>query len=191
MKLVLATHNQGKIKELTAALAPYYADITSAAALNLPEPEETGTTLQENALLKAKAVASAMPDCAVLADDSGIAINNLPQWDAVYTKNYVKKHGGYAVTTTHILQQLGNKSPAVHYQSFILLLMPNGMHYSGYGTFDGELIDVAQGVGENGFGFDPYFYVPHYKRTVAQLTVEEKNAVSHRGIALKKLLEQL
>jgi len=190
MRLILATHNPGKIKELKEALAPYFTDIISAAELGLTEPEETGKTLEENALIKACAIANEF-DAAVLADDSGLGIINLPSWNPVYTKDYATKHGDYDTSTQIILNDLAGKPADVYYECCIVFLQPNTEPLVCRGRVDGTLVYPAHVARGSSFGYDPYFLLPDRNCTVSELEVGEKNAISHRGQAMKELINLL
>ena len=151
--------------------------------------EETGTTFEENSLLKAKAVmeASGLP---AIADDSGLSVDALNGAPGVYSARYggegLDDVGRYRLLLENMKGQLDRKCKFV---SVITLCMPNGDIISARGECPGTLAYAPQG--ENGFGYDPIFFVPEKKKTFAQLSPEEKNAISHRGNALKLFQQKL
>lgn len=191
MKFVLASQNVGKLAELQDILQGQTIEVClqSQVGVNL-SPEEDGTTFAENALIKAKAVseASGLP---AIADDSGLCVDSLGGGPGVYSARY----GGDGLTDQGRYQLLlknmqGQGNRACRFVSAICCYFPDGTTLTAEGTCEGKLAFAP--VGEGGFGYDPIFFLPEYKRTMAELTSEEKNAISHRGKALEvlsKLLE--
>lgn len=183
MKIVLASHNQGKVKEMGAILAKYGVELVLQSELGVNiEVEETGVTFRENALLKAHAVAKAtgMP---AIADDSGLMVDALNGAPGVYTARY----GGEGLTDEQryrlLLSSLsGQTNRAAHFYSCIACVFPTGEVLTAQGVCDGTIAFAP--MGQDGFGYDPVFFVPELRKTFAQMTAEEKNTISHRAKAL-------
>lgn len=191
--IVLATHNKGKIREFESVLAPlgYKAVPVGDVVKGIEEPEETGTTFMENARIKAAYYmkASGLP---CLADDSGIVADALDGRPGVYSARYAGPECDDEKNNSKLIADLSVFPPeerTVHYVCDLVLLWPDGREIEATGTCDGILIDHYEG--ENGFGYDPLFYVPSKGKTMAQLTMDEKNEISHRGKALEKLVEAM
>ncbi len=192
-QVVLASNNPGKLKEITRILADTDITLVAQAELNIPEVEETGKSFVENALIKARhaSIISGLP---AIADDSGIEVDILNGEPGIYSARYA----GQGATDEENLQLLidniiksGMDKPVARYQCVIVYLRHGNdpMPLIAEGTWEGYL--VTEPVGENGFGYDPVFYVPDYQCTSAQLDPDEKNRISHRGLALNKLAEKL
>lgn len=183
MKIVLASHNQGKVKEMGAILAKYGVELVLQSELGVNiEVEETGVTFRENALLKAHAVAKAtgMP---AIADDSGLMVDALNGAPGVYTARY----GGEGLTDEQryrlLLSSLsGQTNRVAHFYSCIACVFPTGEVLTAQGVCDGTIAFAP--MGQDGFGYDPVFFVPELRKTFAQMTAEEKNTISHRAKAL-------
>lgn len=190
MKLVLASKNAHKLVEMKDILSQLGVEVVleSEAGVDV-DVEETGATFEENAYLKAHAVmeASGLP---AIADDSGLAVDALGGAPGVYSARYggeeLDDAGRYRLLLENMRGQLDRRCKFV---SVITLCMPNGDVISARGECPGTLAYAPQG--ENGFGYDPVFFVPEKKKTFAQLTAEEKNAISHRGNALKLFQQKL
>ena len=184
MKYVLASHNPGKIREMSAILSKYGVEVVSPRELGITvDVEETGTTFAENAMLKAKAIcaASGLP---AIADDSGLCVDALNGAPGVYSARY----GGGDLDDTGryklLLENMRGQMPrTARFVSVITCCFPNGDVISARGECPGTIAFAP--MGEGGFGYDPVFFVPSLKKTFAQLTAEEKNAISHRGKALE------
>ncbi|HIY06840.1 MAG TPA: XTP/dITP diphosphatase [Candidatus Evtepia faecigallinarum] len=183
MKVVLASHNKKKMVEMQAILSRMGVEVISQADVGLDlEPEETGTTFEENARIKARAVmeAAGLP---AIADDSGLMVDALNGEPGVYSARY----GGEGLDDTGRWQLLlknmaGEENRACKFVSVICCTFPDGTEVMARGECPGVL---AQGpAGEGGFGYDPIFYLPQLGKTMAQLTPEEKNKISHRARAL-------
>ena len=183
MKVVLASHNKKKMVEMRAILSRMGVEVISQAEVGLDlEPEETGTTFEENARIKAKAVmeASGLP---AIADDSGLMVDALGGEPGVYSARY----GGEGLDDTGRWQLLlknmaGQTNRGCKVVSVICCAFPDGTELMARGECPGVL---AQGPsGDGGFGYDPVFYLPQLGKTMAQLTPEEKNQISHRAQAL-------
>lgn len=184
MKLVLASQNKKKLVEMNDILSGLGIEVCSQAeaGVNL-EPEETGTTFEENSLIKARAVmeASGLP---AIADDSGVCCDALNGAPGVYSARYggpeLDDAGRYRLLLANMQ---GAKTRAAHFTSAIACVFPNGDVIEAQGECPGTIAFAPQGDG--GFGYDPVFFLPQLRKTYAQLTPEEKAAVSHRGKALE------
>ena len=190
MKVVLASKNQHKLVEMRDILSAQGVEVVLEPEAGVDvDVEETGATFEENAYLKAHAVmeASGLP---AIADDSGLAVDALGGAPGVYSARYggeeLDDAGRYRLLLENMRGQLDRRCKFV---SVITLCMPNGDVISARGECPGTLAYAPQG--ENGFGYDPVFFVPEKKKTFAQLTAEEKNAISHRGNALKLFQQKL
>ena len=184
MKLVLASQNKKKIKEMNDILSLLGVEVMSQAEAGVNvDVEETGTTFEENSLLKAKAVmeASGLP---AIADDSGLCVDYLQGAPGVYSARYggegLDDAGRYQLLLQNMRGQLDRSAKFV---SVITCCFPNGDVITARGECPGTIAFAP--MGEGGFGYDPVFFIPGLKKTFAQLTAEEKNAISHRGKALE------
>lgn len=184
--LVIATHNAGKLEEFSALLRPYVGQVTSCGALGLPEPEETGTTFEENALLKARAAAQAS-GCVALADDSGLCVNALGGKPGIYSARWAGAERDFAAAMMFIRNELGScQDRSAFFMSVLALVWPDGREMIFEGRADGRLVWSA--CGTNGHGYDPWFVPDGFDVTYAEMNPDEKNAISHRGLAVRKLL---
>lgn len=190
MKFVLATNNQGKLKEMAAILGELGVEVVGPRDLGISmEVEETGTTFAENAMLKAKAICEAAKLPAI-ADDSGLCVDALNGAPGVYSARYggegLDDKGRYML----LLQNLrGQTTRAAHFACAIACAFPNGDELTAEGICPGTIAFAP--MGEGGFGYDPVFFVPEFRKTFGQLTAEEKNKISHRGKALASFSEKL
>jgi XTP/dITP diphosphohydrolase len=190
MKAVLASNNPGKLRELNTILSALGLEVISQreAGLNL-DVEETGTTFEENSLLKAQAACQASGMIAI-ADDSGLEVDALNGAPGVYSARYGTPDLDDQGRTALLLKNMeGKEERACRFVSVVTCCFPDGRVLVARGTCEGQVAENPQG--ENGFGYDPIFYVPELEKTFAQLSDEEKNARSHRGRALQKLAELL
>lgn len=190
MKLVLASKNQKKLKEMNEILSALGMEVISEAEAGVDvDVEETGTTFAGNARLKAEAVcqAAGLP---AIADDSGLCVDALNGAPGVYSARYggegLDDVARYQLLLENMRGQLDRKCRFV---SAICCAFPNGDVVEAEGECSGTLAYAPRG--EGGFGYDPIFFVPAMKKTFAELTAEEKHAISHRGNALKKFQEEL
>ena len=190
MKLVLASQNPKKLVELDTILSRLGVGVCSEAEAGVNvEVEETGTTFEENSLLKARAVmeASGLP---AVADDSGLCVDALNGAPGVYSARYggegLDDAGRYRLLLENMRGQMPRTAKVV---SVITCCFPNGDVISARGECPGTIAYAP--MGEGGFGYDPVFFVPQLKKTFAQLTAEEKNAISHRGKALEAFRAKL
>lgn len=189
-KFVLASHNPGKIKEMSAILAQFGVEVVSPKELGITvDVEETGTTFAENAMLKAKAIcaASGLP---AIADDSGLCVDALNGGPGVYSARYGGEGMDDKGRYTLLLNSLrGQTTRAAHFTCSIACAFPGGDTLTAEGRCDGTIAFAP--MGEGGFGYDPVFFVPSLAKTFGQLTAEEKSAISHRGKALASFSEKL
>jgi len=192
MKLIIASNNAHKIKEIKAILGERFDEILSMREAGLDmDIEENGMTFCENALIKARAVAEAT-GCAALADDSGLAVDALEGAPGVYSARYAGEHGDDEANNDKVLAEMENVPEGERgaaYHCVIALVRPGKQELTADGACHGYLLRYRQGTG--GFGYDPLFYIPEFNRTMAQLTPEEKNSMSHRYRALEALVKLL
>ncbi len=190
MRLILASQNPGKLREMRDILSGLGVEVVLQSELGLQvDVEETGTTFRENAMLKAEAVcrASGLP---AIADDSGLCVDALQGAPGVYTARYGGPGLDDAGRCQLLLRNLRGLSPRTcHFESAIACVFPDGTALTAAGRCDGTVAYAPMGT--DGFGYDPIFFVPRLKKTFAQLTAEEKNAISHRGQALRAFQAQL
>ncbi len=188
MKVLAATGNKGKIREFSQILSPLGFETVSPKDIGLDiDPEETGKTFAENAKIKALAFmqASGMP---VIADDSGLMVDFLDGAPGIYSARYAE--GSDADRCEKLLQNMeGADNRSARFVSSVCMAFPDGKIIEAEGFCEGE-INLSP-IGENGFGYDPVFYIADMGKTVAQMSADEKNAISHRGKALRLLAEKL
>lgn len=189
--LVLASGNPGKLREFRELLAPFDFEIVPQGDLGILEAEEPHDTFVENALAKARH-AAALSGLPALADDSGICVRALGGEPGVHSARFAGEPKSDARNNEKLVRLLaGNPDRAAHYYAVIVLVRhardPEPL--IAQGRWHGEVIDVPRG--ERGFGYDPYFLLPDSGQTAAELSPEQKNAVSHRGQALRRLIELL
>jgi XTP/dITP diphosphohydrolase len=195
-RLVLATHNAHKLDELRAILGRAMpdldpADVVGARDVGAPEPVEDGVTFEANALLKARALArfTGLP---AVADDSGLAVDVLGGAPGIFSARWSGRHGDDAANLALLLAQLADVRPEHRRARFVCaaaLVMPDGTEHVELGTLEGTLATAPLGAG--GFGYDPVLVPLGDTRTCAELTPEEKNAISHRGQAFRALVPVL
>jgi XTP/dITP diphosphohydrolase len=184
--LVVATHNAGKVREILAMLQPYGIDVKSATELNLPEPEETGATFAENAILKARAAAEASGHVA-LADDSGLAVDALGDDPGIYSARWAGASKDFSVAMRKVedkLQAAGATMPEKRRAQFVAVLAvasPEGQVETFEGHVDGTLVWPPRG--SNGFGYDPMFQPEGYSETFGEMDADAKHGRSHGGDA--------
>ncbi len=191
-KIVFATGNQGKIKEINEIMADCGKTVISmkeaGVSINI---EESGITYEENALLKARAVA-AYTDAIVMADDSGLEIDYLNKEPGIYSARYLGEDTSYSVKNNNLIQRLAgvpDEQRTARFVCAVAAVMPDGTEFTVRGEIEGRI--AYEEKGQNGFGYDPIFFVPEFGRTTAELTDDEKNRVSHRGKALLLMREEI
>lgn len=190
-KLVLASNNAGKLKEFRELLATVGFDVHAQGEFNVPEAEEPHITFVENALAKARHAArlTGMP---ALADDSGVCANALGGAPGVYSARYAGEPKSDARNNEKLIADLQTHADKSAYYYCVLVFVRHAddpQPVIADGRWNGEIIAEARGQG--GFGYDPYFLLPALGKTVAELSAEEKNRLSHRGQALRALVEKL
>ena len=196
-RLVIASHNQGKVREIRALLKPYGIEPVSAGDLDLPEPEETGTTFGENALLKARASAEGA-GCVALADDSGLCVAALGGKPGVYTADWAERQWfegepgrDWYMAMGKVEGLLAEQGPDVDRRAYFVctlaLAWPDGHSEVFEGRVHGNLVWPPRGT--LGFGYDPVFQPIGLEETFAELDPEQKQAMSHRADAFRKLVE--
>lgn len=191
-KIIFATGNQGKMREIQQIMADMDVEVVSMKEAGIfTDIEENGTTFEENALIKARAIAG-KANAIVLADDSGLEIDFLDKAPGVLSARYLGEDTPYEVKNAHILELLKDvqqNERSARFVCSIAAVFPDGREFTTYATIEGEI--ALKSAGENGFGYDPIFFVPEFGKTTAELTAEEKNKISHRGKALTMMKEIL
>ena len=194
-KLIFATGNEGKMREIREILGRDGLTILSQKEAGIrTDAEENGTTFEENALIKARAVAE-QTDALVLADDSGLEIDYLGGEPGVYSARYLGEDTSYEIKNQKILDRLAGvpeEKRTARFVCVIAAVLPDGRTFTTRGTIEG--IIGYESRGEGGFGYDPIFFVPEYHCSTAEITMDQKNEISHRGKALramKEILEKL
>ncbi len=189
---IIATHNPGKVKEFKDIFAPKGYDVKSLADIGfLEEIEETGHTFEENAVLKAEAVAKAVNKM-VIADDSGLSVDNLGGSPGVYSARYAGEQKDDMANINKVLQELKGiekEQRTARFRCALAVSIPGEETKTVEGHVEGYIAEEPKG--ENGFGYDPIFIVKDKDKTMAELTSDEKNKISHRANALKKLSQLL
>ena len=190
MKIVLATNNKHKLEEIRAILYGCFEQLLSLSELGLDiEIEETGATLEENALIKAREIVrlTGMP---ALADDTGLMVDTLGGAPGVYSARYAGEAHDDKSNRQLLLKNLENATDrSAHFGTVIAVCYPDGSYLTAEGRVDGKIIFEERG--EGGFGYDSLFYSEEIGKTFAEATPEEKNSISHRGRALRAMLEKL
>lgn len=193
-ELVLASNNAGKLKEFAAILAQAGFSVVPQGQLGVPEAPEPHQTFVENALAKARH-ASRLTGKPALADDSGLCVRALKGAPGVYSARYAQHAGGQksdAANNAYLIEQLAPFSNRqAHYVAVLVYVesADDPRPIIAEGSWSGEIVD--QPAGDNGFGYDPHFFIPEMGCTVAQMTPEQKNKLSHRAQALQQLLAAL
>ena len=191
-RIIFATGNQNKMKEIHQILGDLGAEILSMKEAGISiDIEENGSSFEENALIKAKAVAACCNDI-VLADDSGLEIDYLNKEPGIYSARYAGEDTPYEIKNQMLLDRLNGvprEERTARFVCAIAAAVPGKEPIVVRGTIEGYIGD--QPAGENGFGYDPIFYVPDLNCSTAELSMEEKNARSHRGNALRAMREKL
>lgn len=190
-KIVFATKNKGKIKEIQAVLGDSFEIVSMEdAGINIDVVED-GTTFEENALKKATEIMK-VSGTIVLADDSGLEVDYLDKAPGIYSARFMGEDTSYDIKNNEILKRLEGVPEDKRTARFVCVIaaaFPNGRCETVRGTIEG--IIGYEIKGENGFGYDPIFYVPELKKTTAELSMEEKNKISHRGKALRMMKDIL
>ena len=185
--IMIATSNKGKVREYKSLLEPLGYIVHDLSELDPIEIDENGSTFQENALIKAKSIKDKC-NMTVIADDSGLEIDALNKEPGIHSARYLEGHD-YSYKNKVLLERMKGKTDrTARFVCSIALCDETGDHLF-TGVMEGKINDQA--AGDNGFGYDPIFLVEQFGKTSAQLTMEQKNSVSHRGIATRELLDYL
>ena len=185
--IMIATSNKGKVREYKSLLEPLGYAVHDLSELDPIEIDENGSTFQENALIKAKSIKDKC-NMTVIADDSGLEIDALNKEPGIHSARYLEGHD-YSYKNKVLLERMKGKTDrSARFVCAIALCDDTGDHLF-TGVMEGKINDQA--AGDNGFGYDPIFLVEQFGKTSAQLTMEQKNSVSHRGIATRELLDYL
>jgi XTP/dITP diphosphohydrolase len=187
-EVIIATKNAGKVKEFQTLFAEKGLTVKSLLDVeNAPDVEETGETFAENAILKAETIANYL-NKVVIADDSGLAVDALGGKPGVYSARYAGEHKNDKENMAKVLEELKGvpfEQRTARFHCALAVAIPNQRTVVVEGTCEGYIAEAPTGT--NGFGYDPIFYVPEQQKTMAELSKEEKNKISHRANALKKL----
>lgn len=199
MRIIFATGNEGKMREIRAILGDMEIEVCSMREAGLAlDIEEDGTTFEENARIKADAVAKALAaqgkteECVVMADDSGLEIDALNKEPGVYSARYLGEETPFSEKSEDLLRRLKDvpeEKRTARFVCAIAAVFPGGEEVVTEGVVEGRI--GCELRGDNGFGYDPIFYLPERGRTAAELTDEEKNQISHRSRALEQMKEEL
>lgn len=186
-KLIIASHNSGKVREIGELLDPWSVDVVSAEELNLPEPEETGLTFAANAKLKAHAAALATK-LPALADDSGLSVNALNGSPGIYSARWGGPEKDFDVAMARVNAEMGDAADRrAQFVCALALTWPDGHTEIFEGTVDGTLVWPPRG--DRGFGYDPIFLGEGDTGTYGEIEPMEKHAKSHRAVAFRKLID--
>ncbi|MDD6070527.1 MAG: XTP/dITP diphosphatase [Clostridiales bacterium] len=191
-KLIFATGNQDKMKEIRMILGDLDYEILSMKEAGIKaDIVEDGKTFEENAVIKATAI-SKMAGCLVLADDSGLEVDYMDKMPGIMSARWMGEDTSYTVKNAKIIEKLEgvpDEQRTARFVCAIAAAFPDGRVITKRGTIEG--IIGYEERGENGFGYDPIFFLPEYGKTTAELSPEEKNKISHRGRALEQIKEEL
>lgn len=195
MRIVFATGNKGKLKEITKILGELGLEIISMAEAGITEDiEENGTTFAENSMIKARSVSRMLKEkdpqdeSIVLADDSGLEVDYLGGEPGIYSARYMGKDTSYDIKNTAIIEKLNGvpeEERTARFVCAISAVFPDGREFGTLGKMEGHIAHEI--AGSNGFGYDPIFFLPEYGKTSAEISEDEKNAISHRGKALREM----
>ena len=190
MKLIIASNNAHKLTEMKSILAPFFDDVQSMREAGIEhETVEDGETFMENAVKKARELAE-ISGCCAIADDSGLCVDALHGGPGVYSARYSGVHGDDKANNAKLLRELdGVEDRGAHYTCAIALVWPDGRLLTAEDYLYGEIAHDERG--SNGFGYDPLFLLPEQGLRTAEISPEEKNRISHRGKALRQLVEKL
>lgn len=197
-KIIFATGNAGKMKEIRTILADLKLEGSPVEILSMkeagisPDIDENGSSFMENAVIKAKAVAAADAGAVVLADDSGLEIDYLNKEPGIYSARYLGEDTSYHEKNHNLIERLTgvpDEKRTARFVCAIACVLPDGRILTEEAAIEGRI--GYEEKGENGFGYDPIFMVPSYGKSTAELSEEEKNAISHRGKALRAMKKQM
>lgn len=191
-KIIFATSNEGKMKEVREILADLNVPVLSLREAGIKaDIVEDGSTFEENAIIKARAIME-MSNAVVLADDSGLEVDYINKEPGIYSARYMGEDTPYAVKNQNIIDRLQGaegKERSARFICAIAAALPDGRILTTRATIEGQIGHEERG--ENGFGYDPIMYLPELGKTTAELSMEEKNQISHRGKALRLMKEEL
>lgn len=191
-KIIVATTNEGKMEEIRLILADLGVEIISLKEAGIDvDIVEDGETFEENAIIKAKAIAN-MTGSVVIADDSGLEVDFMDKQPGIYSARFLGTETPYTVKNNEIIKRLENAKGEERSARFVCVIaaaFPDGLILTTRGTIEGYIYHKEQG--KNGFGYDPIVYVPEFEATTAELTMEQKNSISHRKKALEKMKDEL
>ena len=191
-KILFATSNEGKMKEVRMIMADMGIEVLSLKDLGIKaDIEENGNTFEENAIIKATEI-SKLTGMLTLADDSGLEVDYMNKEPGVYSARFMGEDTSYHIKNNEIIRRLENAKGAERSARFVCVIaavFPDGETFTTRATIEGEIGYKEEG--ENGFGYDPIMYLPEYGTTTAGLPLEEKNKISHRGKALRLMKEKL
>lgn len=191
-KIIFATGNEGKLREIRMILGDLDVEVLSPGEVGIEaDVEENGATFEENAVIKARAIMEQTKEV-VLADDSGLEVDALNKEPGVYSARYMGHDTSYHIKNQNIIDRLEGKSGSERSARFVCVIaaaLPDGRVFTTRGTMEGEI--GYEERGENGFGYDPIFYLPEHGCYSGELTLEVKNQLSHRGKALRLMKEEL
>lgn len=207
-RIIFATGNAGKVREIKDIIADMGIEVLTMREAGVEaDPDETGTSFEENALIKAGAVAALVrkaekegrmegPDqdvCnIVMSDDSGLVVDALGGAPGIYSARFQGRDTSYTVKMNFIMDQIKDvpwEGRTARFTAAVAAVLPDGRSYTVLGHMEGYIGYKISG--SNGFGYDPFFYLPQYQKTSADISEEEKNAISHRGKALRAMVEKL
>ena len=187
-RVIVASGNQGKIREIREILAPLELDVVSMKEAGIEvDVDETGTSFEENALLKARGIA-VLTDDLVIADDSGLEIDYLNKEPGIYSARYLGRDISYDIKNQNLLDRLEgvpDEKRSARFVCAVAAILPNKKELVVRGVMEGRIGYEIRG--EHGFGYDPIFYLPEYGMSSAEILPEEKNKISHRGKALQQM----
>lgn len=190
-RLIFATGNEHKMQEIRAILGDCYDVVSMREAGISADIVEDGDSFEANALIKARAVAK-LAGCMAMADDSGIEVDYFGGLPGIFSARFLGEDTSYEVKNRAIINALRNAAPAERTARFVCAIAcawPDGREDVVRGTFEGEI--AYEPAGANGFGYDPIFFVPEFGMTSAEMSPEQKNAISHRGVALRLMRDRL
>ena len=190
--VIIASGNKGKLKEFKVLMADLPVEVKSLADYpEIGDIEEDGASFAENAYIKAKAVYDAT-GCLCIADDSGLEVDALDGAPGIYSARYAGEEKDDAANNAKLLAALAevpDEARGAQFHCAIVVIAADGRRFDAEGIVRGQILREARG--ENGFGYDPLFYVPEFDKTTAELSMDEKNAISHRGRAVRQIVEIL
>ena len=191
MRLVVASNNENKIREIKEILSEHFSEIVGLKDAGITsEPEENGKTFYDNALIKARGAKALLKNTCVLADDSGLEVEALNGEPGILSARYSGGNASAASNNIKLLNKMkGIKNRKANFTCVMVLIKENDEIITSEGKVFGEILTELKG--NKGFGYDPLFYSQELKKSFAEASSEEKNKISHRGLALKNLLEKL